>query len=174
MFKKDEQGRNRDWTKIEESKIRELYTKCKREMEEVIAEFKYIKLPKTTPSINQTPDGETHQAAFPLSRSLSIQYKRLLSETDINKVKDKFNEDTEFVLEEAIRKHHNIQSSKIPWWIIALLIFFAFDNVVAWLASPFIFYPLTLIIGFVAMLFSMGMGGMIIPVARQTINMGFR
>jgi hypothetical protein len=35
-------------------------------------------------------------------------YARLLSEQEINKVRDKFNEDAEFVLEEAVRKHHNI------------------------------------------------------------------
>ena len=36
---------------------------------------------------------------------MSIQYTRLLSESDINKVRDKFNEDIDFVLEDAIRKH---------------------------------------------------------------------
>ena len=42
------------------------------------------------------------------SRSLTVHYSRLLSEQEINRVKDKFNEDVEFVLEEAIRKHHNL------------------------------------------------------------------
>ena len=48
LFKKDEQGRNREWMKIEEHKIRELHAKCKAEMDDVINEFKYIKLPRTT------------------------------------------------------------------------------------------------------------------------------
>ena len=37
--------------------------------------------------------------------SFSVNFTRLLSEQDLNKVRDKFNEDAEFALEEAIRKH---------------------------------------------------------------------
>ena len=45
-FKKDESGKNRDWRNIEEAQIRELHKKFQNQMEEVIAEFKYIKLPR--------------------------------------------------------------------------------------------------------------------------------
>lgn len=45
-FKKDEQGKNREWRDIEEGPIRELWAKCKAALLEVIAEFKYIQLPK--------------------------------------------------------------------------------------------------------------------------------
>jgi hypothetical protein len=31
-----------------------------------------------------------------------------LTEEDLNRVRDKFQEDIDFVLEEAIRKHHNV------------------------------------------------------------------
>lgn len=40
--------------------------------------------------------------------SKSIMYVKLLSEQEINRVKDKFNEDTDNVLEEAIRKHVSV------------------------------------------------------------------
>jgi hypothetical protein len=40
---------------------------------------------------------------------MTMLYSRLLSEEDLNKVKDKFNEDTEFALEEAVRKHVRIK-----------------------------------------------------------------
>lgn len=43
--------------------------------------------------------------AFSVNRSMSVMYVKLLSEEDLNKVKDKFNEDVELVLDEAIRKH---------------------------------------------------------------------
>lgn len=33
-----------------------------------------------------------------------IQFAKLLSEEDLNRVRDKFHEDIEFVLEEALRK----------------------------------------------------------------------
>ena len=57
-------------------------------------------------------------------------------------------------------------------WV--LLIFFAFDNVMGWLASPFLFYPIMLILAVIGMLYSMGMGQLIFPVVRQAVNMGLR
>ena len=97
-------------------------------------------------------------------------YARLLSEQEINKVRDKFQEDIEFVLEEAVRKHHNIQATSVPWWIYLLLAFFAADNIIGWLASPLFFYPLVVVLGGVSLLYSMGLGPVIGPLARQTIN----
>lgn len=97
---------------------------------------------------------------------MTFMYDKLLSEQEINKVRDKFLEDVEFVLEEAIRKHHNIQATSIPWWIYLMLAFFAADNVMSWLASPIIFYPLMLILGGVSILYSMGLGPIMLPLAR--------
>ena len=100
---------------------------------------------------------------------MTIQYARLLSEQDINKVKDKFNEDVEFVLEEAIRKHHNLQNSQIPWYMYLLLAFFASDNILSWLSSPIIFYPLMLVLGAFAMLYSAGLGPIMGPLFNQIL-----
>ena len=102
---------------------------------------------------------------------MTNQYSRLLTEEDLNRIKDKFQEDTDFVLEEAIRKHHNVQATSVPWWIYGLLAFFAFDNVLAWLASPIFFYPVIMIGGVISILFSMGLGPVIKPVFRQTTNL---
>jgi len=38
----------------------------------------------------------------------TVMFGKLLSEQEINRVKDKFDEDTNNVLEEAIRKHVSI------------------------------------------------------------------
>ena len=46
MFKKDETGKHREWRNLEEQQIRELHQKYKAMMEDVINEFKYIKLPR--------------------------------------------------------------------------------------------------------------------------------
>lgn len=76
-------------------------------------------------------------------------------------------------MEEAIRKHHNVQATSVPWWIYALMAFFAFDNVLSWLSSPIFFYPVIMIGGVIAILFSMGLGPLIKPVVRQTANLVF-
>ncbi len=149
-------------------------------MDEVISHFKHIMLPKACLTFelgkSATPTtpggGEYYQQS--LRRSMTQMYDRLLTEQDINKVRDKFNEDTEYALEEAIRKHHNIQATTIPWWIYLLLAFFAADNVMGWISSPFIFYPLMLVLGAVAMLYSMGLGPLIGPLVRGAVNTGFR
>ena len=183
-FKKDENGKNREWRDIEEPKIRELWQKVRANMLEVINEFKYIKLPRNTlfnaiknlralEQINSDDfyDQSRSTLTGSLSRTLSTQYSRLLTEEDLNRVKDKFQEDTDFVLEEAIRKHHNVQATSVPWWIYALMAFFAADNVLSWLSSPIFFYPFIMIGGIISILFSMGLGPLIKPIFRQTTNL---
>lgn len=55
-----------------------------------------------------------------------------------------------------------------------MLAFFAADNVLSWIASPFIFYPLMMILGVIAMLYSMGLGTIIFPIFRQSVNLILR
>lgn len=45
-FKKDESGRHRDWRSMEEPKIRDLFNKHRGLMEEMIHNFKYIRIPR--------------------------------------------------------------------------------------------------------------------------------
>jgi len=52
----------------------------------------------------------------------------------------------------------------------ALLAFFAVDNVIVWMASPFIFYPMVLVGSFIIMLISVGLGGLIKPIFRMIVN----
>lgn len=44
------------------------------------------------------------------SQRNSVLYGRLLSETEINKVRDRWNEDTQNLLDDAMRKHVSIIS----------------------------------------------------------------
>jgi hypothetical protein len=74
-------------------------------MEEIISDFKYIKIPRGLQSSQTTLGAFDGGTSMGLGRSMSVMYARLLTEEDINKVKDKFHEDTDIVLEEAIRKH---------------------------------------------------------------------
>ena len=69
---------------------------------------------------------------------------------------------------------HNVQNTQVPWWIYALLAFFAADNVLSWIASPIIFYPLMFVLSIIIMLYSMGLGGIMWPVFRQTVNLVLR
>lgn len=106
--------------------------------------------------------------------SKTVMFGKLLSEQEINRVKDKFDEDTSNALEEAIRKHHNVSQGNTPMWLYVVLVYFAYDDIFRMLANPILFYPLMFVTSMVAMMYSMGLGPIMIPVARTTINTGFR
>ena len=47
LFKRDENGRQRNWKEVEnEQVIRDHWLNCKNQVEELIKEFKFIKIPK--------------------------------------------------------------------------------------------------------------------------------
>jgi hypothetical protein len=158
-------------------------------MLEIISKFKYIQIPKNT-LVNSIQEAELNKdknhltpgytpgyssslspGVLTMTRSFTSQYSRLLTEEDLNRVKDKFFEDTDFVLEDAIRKHHNVQSTTVPWWIYALLAFFAADNIFSWLSHPLLFYPIIMFGGIISILFSMGLGPVLKPIFRQVTNL---
>lgn len=170
-FKKDVNGKPRHWQKMEEGQIRELHAHIKKAIDDIIGEFKYIKIPRQL-GLGSTHGGEMGFSA--LTRSDSARYEKLLSETDINRVRDKFTEEAEFQLEEAIRKHHNISNTSVPVWLWVLLFFFAFDNIISWMGSPFIFYPLSIIFCIVVTMFSLGIGGAFVPILKMSINEALR
>lgn len=43
-FKKDENGKNREWRDIEEGKIRELWSQVRKDLLALTKEFQYIKI----------------------------------------------------------------------------------------------------------------------------------
>ena len=79
--------------------------------------------------------------------SIAISSIRILTEEEVNKVRAKFEEETEFAYEEALRAHKNIQDTNIPIWIWVLLAWFASDNIAGYLTSPIFFYPMVLLAG---------------------------
>ena len=85
----------------------------------------------------------TEDLAF--KRKLSSVHYKILSEDEVTKVRNKFNEDTDASLQEALDRHRNNAAGEIPWWMWVLLAWFASDNIMNWLASPIFFYPLILI-----------------------------
>ena len=50
----------------------------------------------------------------------------------------------------------------------ALLIYFAADNVISWLSSPLIFYPIMLLVALFMLIQSMGLGHLMSTLAKET------
>ena len=97
--------------------------------------------------VSEEDKGEEHQVTF--NRKYSMQYARLLDEEEINRVMDRFTDDTEAMLEEAIRKREEFKQSKVrvPWYLWVLIGIFAIDDILDWIHTPLILYPLILVIG---------------------------
>ena len=78
---------------------------------------------------------------------------KILPEQDITRVRNKFLDDIEFIYEEAIARHRNIATTKIPILMWIALVWFASDNIFGYLQSPILFYTLVLLSGIAVILF---------------------
>ena len=105
---------------------------------------------------------------------MSLSAKKLIDSDDASKVWDKFLEDIDLVYEEAMNKHKNISSGEIPFYMWVLLAFFASDNIMGWLSSPILFYPLVLLAGVAVILNQLGILGILVemgmPAVRGQVN----
>ena len=101
---------------MEETAIDELWAKCRANVEHIFKDFRYIEINFTFAKGAVTPDGsmldpqdgQIEEEKELKRRSPSLMYAKLLTEQDINKIKDKFFEDINNALEEAKRKHVSI------------------------------------------------------------------
>lgn len=190
-FKKDEQGKRRDWKALEEAQIKDVFDASKAKVDQLLAQFRAVIFPSGITKLQEgTPgaDGgnaEDESEFFNVSkaiadsqvsvkRTMSLSSSRILSEEDLSKVESKFAEDVEFVFEEAIRAHKNTAQESVPFWLWLALAWFASDNIMGWIASPIFFYPLVLIAGVCVILHQLGilelLVGMGMPVVRQNVN----
>jgi hypothetical protein len=110
QFKHDEKGAHRNWVAMEKHQIEELWQKVKADCDPIFHQFKYIKIDWNVMALDSsmiTPDGDflqQPQESDRMARASSMMFSRLLSEVEVNKCKDRFNQDTENALEEAKRK----------------------------------------------------------------------
>ena len=118
-FKMDENRKERNWVVMEEHAIDELWGKCRANVEHIFKDFRYIEIHFDYKTINESHNMTAGGSATPggddqimeekaRMRTGSLVYSKLLSEQDINKIKDKFQEDINNQLEEAKRKHVSI------------------------------------------------------------------
>lgn len=88
-------------------------------------------------------------------------------------MRDKFEDDCEHALEEAIRLHHNIYNTGVPIYFWVLFVFFAYDDIFRWLSSPFLFYPLCFAATLAGLLQSLGLLMPAIQAGKIMFNIGY-
>jgi hypothetical protein len=59
-------------------------------------------------------------------------------------------------------------------WFYVVLFYFAYDDIFRMIMNPLLFYPILLIGSLMGMLYSMGLGPVMVPVIQQTVNMWLR
>ena len=124
--------------------------------------FKKIEIPQYISMSIPTMGGSFHS-----------KKEQLLSADDITRIKDKFEEDCEHALEEAIRLHHNIYNTGIPIYFWALFLFFAYDDIFKWLSSPVLFYPLCFLATVAALMQSLGLLMPAVQAAKVTLRIAY-
>jgi hypothetical protein len=162
FFKKDENGKNRDWKNMPEEEIGKLHSECMGHFNSVLEQFKKIEIPKYVSMQMPTMSGSFHTSK-----------DQLLSPDDITHIKDKFEQDCEHAFEEAIRLHHNVYSTGIPLPFWAMFVFFAYDDILKWLASPILFYPLVFCGLVAALMQSLGLLMPAIQAAKISFNIAY-
>lgn len=175
LFKKDKEGKFKNWKTTEEADIHLQWKDAKSVCDQLFEEFRFIKLPKRLKDhvfVDEEPDFEETKREPGVS--FSSLYDSLLLTEELNKIKDQFNKDCEHAVDEAIRSHHNLGSGAIPKWAIVMFIFFAYDDILAYVGHPIIFYPLIVVLGVFGILQSVGMGSPALLVIRHSINMSLR
>ena len=81
---------------------------------------------------------------------------------------DRFSDDTEAMLEDAIRKREEFKQSNVrtPWYLWLLIGIFAVDDILDWIHTPLIFYPLLLVIGVYLFLQYLGLQSVVFPLIK--------
>ena len=146
-------------------------------------QFKIIMFPQNiTKTLSATP-GEPEDTFEQALEASASQVKRtgsfvgalkIIPEQDIARAKDKFMEDTEHAYEEAIARHRNISTTSIPFPMWVALAWFASDNIMNWLSSPILFYPICILVGILVILFQLGILPILIkmgmPMVKDQVN----
>lgn len=184
LFKKDSQGKQHEWRDLEETKIKEIFDCAKAKLLSVLDQFKEMVLPRNLTVLDE-PEINTVQTSFEINefiksskqkvaRTSTLGNKNVITVEEINRVREKFVSDMDFAFEEAIQKHRGISSSAVPIWLWAVLLYFASDNILGYMASPILFYPMVLIGSIVFCAWQLDVLFLLIEIAtpqvRQAIN----
>ena len=82
----------------------------------------------------------------------------MLSNSDINIIKKRFDEGIFSIYEDAKRKHENLLNTGMPWWGWLVIAYTGYDDVWRFITSS-MFFPLIILFGGFLILNHLGMTG---------------
>ena len=81
-----------------------------------------------------------------------------MSPDAIDKAKDRFFRDCDNFFDEAMDLHDGKGSGQVPTLLWIVLAYFAYEDILTWLRSPVLFYPLVCVTGILCIIYYMGIG----------------
>jgi len=141
-FSRNESGVPLNWKTLKPEEIEQKYIHAKKECNELLQNLKHFGIRKR---------GEDY-----------LEKRPVLSELEYENLTTRLNEDFEHEFREAERRRSSSSAGSIPKWFWFILLFFAYDNILAWISNPwilgFLIYPLFIIGCLVALAYATGNG----------------
>jgi len=142
IFSKNENNVPLNWKTLKPEEIEQKYIHAKKECNELLQNLKHFAIRKR---------GEDY-----------LEKRTVLSEKEYENLTSRLNEDFEHEFREAERKRSASNVGAIPKWFWFVLLFFAYDNILAWISNPwilgFLIYPLFIIGCLIALAYATGNG----------------
>ncbi|MCQ2815804.1 MAG: 50S ribosome-binding GTPase [archaeon] len=168
-FKKNfwyDEGIPRQWNKLNDKTIDELFEKYKApnlQLFELFKKFRVIKNPLNLLEYKQVDEEEFNKIINDdvpkIISDPNTEFENFLSSDEISSMKLKYGDEVNEIYEEAKRNQHNIKQVSIPLWAWAILIYVSYDDILKMLTSYWII-PVILLASAYGVLNLLGLGGM--------------
>eukprot|EP00742_Colponemidia_sp_Colp-10_P003759 GILJ01004001.1.p1 GENE.GILJ01004001.1~~GILJ01004001.1.p1 ORF type:complete len:863 (-),score=152.33 GILJ01004001.1:158-2686(-) len=168
-FRKDKDGLPRRWRPRDN--IREVFIEARDDALQLLDSFAYLRANVDWHTYREDDDhiiSPTTEAAAEKEKEQTHEYVELLTPVQNAEMEAKFRQEADVAYQEAhAQQERLLQQAKIPYWMIALLVFFGYDEIFSLLRSPIMLMLVVLVGGGLAVAHALGMGHLPFVIARQ-------
>ena len=135
----------RNWNRLDESKIDNLFLKTRALYIDIFEEFKTFNLFKNLLDLfkfEDCPTEEEIKIKVIEEMKKNNEFEDLMKQGEIILMKRKFENKITNILEDAKRRREGLQISNMPYWFYGLLLFFGYDDLFRIIKSFYIIYIL--------------------------------
>ena len=153
-YENPEENKMRNWNRIDESKINELFLKTRALYIDVFEQFKTFNLFKDLLNLfdfKECPTEEEIKQKVIEKMKEENEYEVLMKQGEIILMKRKFENSITNILEDAKRRREGLQISNMPYWFYILLIIFGYDDLFRIIKSFYVIYFLLIGGGYFAL-----------------------
>ena len=153
-YENPEENKMRNWNRIDESKINELFLKTRALYIDVFEQFKTFNLFKDLLNLfdfKECPTEEEIKQKVIEKMKEENEFEVLMKQGEIILMKRKFENSITNILEDAKRRREGLQISNMPYWFYILLIIFGYDDLFRIIKSFYVIYFLLIGGGYFAL-----------------------